>query len=100
MKTKEYQVCKEFKYRKAFSFMEQEVKLSAKYPKYAFAFVLILGIAFPIIWGITGMKYFNQSFKEAFIDVGVYSVSVVLIGFGLIGFLLYRYMEKEENKND
>lgn len=79
--------------------MEEEVKLSSKYLKYAFAFVLILGIAFPIIWAITGIMYFkNYSFKDAFGDVGVYSVSAVLIGFGLVGTLLYRYMEKEENK--
>ncbi|MFO8110799.1 MAG: hypothetical protein R6U17_09835 [Thermoplasmata archaeon] len=45
-----------------------------------YALLAALGVAF----------YFSWSFAHGtWFDVGVYAVTVVLVGFGLIGFMLY-----------
>jgi len=50
--------------------------------------ILIAGIAFYIIWGI---KY-----KDAWTDIGIYSITSVLVLGGLIGFILSLSLEKKE----
>ena len=46
-----------------------------------FSLVLLLsGLAFYLSWG---------ALYGAWTDIGVYSVTAVLVGFGLIGYLLY-----------
>ncbi|HEC76631.1 MAG TPA: hypothetical protein ENI33_05190 [Thermoplasmatales archaeon] len=50
------------------------------------AIALITGILFYIIWGIT---------YNVWADVGIYSVSIVLIGFGVLGLLFCKIEEKK-----
>ncbi len=45
-----------------------------------FAFTAALGIAFYFSWSIMYGTWF---------DLGVYTITIVLVGFGVIGFLLY-----------
>ncbi len=45
-----------------------------------YAFVAALGIAFYISWSFVHGTWF---------DVGVYTITAVTVGFGIIGFLLY-----------
>lgn len=45
-----------------------------------YAFLLILGIALYLGWGIM----FN-----VWADMGIYSIAVILVGFGLVGIFLY-----------
>lgn len=49
-------------------------------------FVLLLGIIFYFAWNV---KY------GAWTDIGIYSVTIVLIGFGIAGLLLSMLPEKE-----
>lgn len=60
--------------------------ISKKYLSIFYAFLASLGVAFYLSWNIMYGKWF---------DVGVYSVSAVMIGFGVIGFLLYSMKEEE-----
>ena len=52
-----------------------------------FFFLTILGIYFYISWGILYNGWF---------DIGVYSITVVLLGFGLAGIYLYSIIDEEE----
>ncbi|MFW6376014.1 MAG: hypothetical protein ACOCZJ_02520 [Thermoplasmatota archaeon] len=61
--------------------------ISKKYLSIFYAFLASLGVAFYLSWNILYGKWF---------DVGVYSVTVVLVGFGIIGFLLYTLTDEEE----
>ncbi len=45
-----------------------------------YAFVAALGIAFYFSWSFVHGTWF---------DVGVYTITVVMVGFGIIGYLLY-----------
>jgi len=63
---------------------EAKFKMNLKFIVSAIA--LITGILFYIIWGIT---------YNVWADVGAYSISVVLIGFGVLG-LLFCKMEEEK----
>ncbi len=49
-----------------------------------YAFLAALGISFYLSWSYL---------YNAWTDIGVYSVSVVLIGLGVIGYLLYSIEE-------
>jgi len=66
-----------------------EEEQSVHMRKLAFAFytlLFLLGVLFYFSWGI----YFgtwNPLTKE---NIGVYSVTIILVGFGLAGMLLYR----------
>ena len=54
---------------------------------FAFYFILFLsGIVFYIIWGFYygGWNLFQQDW------IGAYAVTVVLVGFGIVGMLLYK----------
>ena len=51
-----------------------------------YAFLLLVGIAFYVIWGAIYSSW-NMFRPE---NVGVYAVTVLTIGFGVVGMLLYR----------
>ncbi len=51
-----------------------------------FFFLTFLGILFYTAWGAAYGKW---------TDVGVYSITVILLGFGLIGIYQYSIMEEE-----
>ena len=50
-------------------------------------FLILLGILFYFSWGFAYGGWF---------DIGVYSITVLLIGFGLVGIFLYSVMDEEE----
>ncbi len=50
-----------------------------------YAFLLILGIFFYLAWGIVFGSW-DVTRPE---NVGVYALTVILVGFGIIGILLY-----------
>jgi hypothetical protein len=50
--------------------------------------ILIGGIAFYIIWGLR--------YKDAWTDIGIYSITSVLVLGGLIGFILSLSLERKE----
>ncbi|MDI6708416.1 MAG: hypothetical protein QMD21_05285 [Candidatus Thermoplasmatota archaeon] len=68
---------------------EEEPKLSPKIVKYFYAAVLTVGLVFYISWGILFGKW---------LDPGVYAVTVVLVGFGIVGILHYSHLETEKLK--
>ncbi len=51
-----------------------------KYLTLLFAFVAALGVGFYLSWSIMFGTWF---------DLGVYTITIVLMGFGIVGFLLY-----------
>ncbi len=51
-----------------------------------FFFLTLLGILFYVIWGVAWDGWF---------DIGVYSITILLIGFGLVGIYLYSILEDE-----
>lgn len=57
-----------------------EEVIPKKYLSMIYAFVAALGIAFYFSWSIA---------HDAWFDVGVYTITAVMVGFGIIGFLLY-----------
>lgn len=66
--------------------MKQEVALPRIY-KLVFSFlVLIGGLALYIFWAAS---------YDAWTDIGLYSVVIILIGFGLVGIFLYTRKEVE-----
>ena len=67
--------------------MEQEVKLPNVY-KLAFSFlVLIAGLVLYIGWA---------AMYDAWTDIGLYSTSVPMIAFGLVGIFLFTRKEIQE----
>ena len=65
------------------------VEASAFPRRVAFGFytlVLLTGIAFYVIWGAIYSSW-NMFTKD---NAGVYAVTVITVGFGVIGMLLYR----------
>ena len=52
-----------------------------------FYFLTFLGVFFYISWGVLYGGWF---------DIGVYSITAVLVGFGLVGMFLYSNLEEEE----
>ncbi len=72
--------------------MPEEVKMPAFIPRTFYTIILIFGIGLYLGWGILYNIWF---------DVGVYAISVLLIGFGLVGMLLYSHLERQElEEND
>jgi len=67
--------------------MPEEGKMPAVIPRIFYTILFMFGVGLYIGWGIL----FNVWF-----DLGVYALSVVLIGFGLVGMLLYSYLERQE----
>lgn len=54
-------------------------------------FLMLLGVAFYVGWS-TLYNTWNLFDRE---NVGVYALSIILVGFGLAGFLLYRKPAKQ-----
>ena len=71
--------------------MAEEVKMPSVIPRIFYTILFMLGVGLYISWGIL----FNVWF-----DLGVYSICVMLIGFGLVGMLLYSYLERQELKKE
>jgi hypothetical protein len=67
--------------------MAEESKMPAIIPRIFYTILFMLGVGLYIGWGIM----FNVWF-----DLGVYAISIILIGFGLTGMLLYSYFERQE----
>lgn len=67
--------------------MADEAKMPAVIPRIFYTLLFMFGIGLYVGWGIL----FNVWF-----DLGVYALSVVLIGFGIVGMLLYSYLERQE----
>lgn len=55
--------------------------------KWVYAFILVLGVGFYFAWGFA---------YNAFFDLANYTVSVLLVGAGLVGTFLYRELEREK----
>ena len=51
-----------------------------------FFFLTLLGVLFYAIWGVAYGGWF---------DIGVYSITILLLGFGLVGIYLYSILEDE-----
>ncbi len=51
-----------------------------------YTLILLAGIAFYVIWGAIYSSW-NMFVPE---NVGVYAVTVITVGFGILGMLLYR----------
>jgi len=64
-------------------FMPEEPRLNIA--KYFYLVLLIIGVVFYISWGIL---------YDGWFDRGVYAVTIVLVGFGVTGVLLYSHIEK------
>ena len=67
--------------------MPEETKMPAVVPRIFYTILFMLGVGLYLGWGIL----FN-----VWLDLGVYAVSIILIGFGLVGMLLYSYKERQE----
>jgi len=67
--------------------MPEVSKMPTIVPRIFYTILFMLGIGLYIGWGIL----FNVWF-----DLGVYSISVILIGFGLTGMFIYSYLERQE----
>lgn len=52
-----------------------------------FFFLTTLGILFYVIWGIA---------YDGWTDIGVYSITILLLGFGLVGVYLYSIIDEED----
>jgi hypothetical protein len=65
--------------------MEEESAFPQKVAVVFYTFLLILGIFFYIGWGII-YNTWDITRPE---NVGVYALTVVLVGFGIVGLLLY-----------
>jgi hypothetical protein len=62
--------------------MDEETQKPSKvnYVRLAYLVLMVTGILIYLVWGIL---------YNAFFDVGLYSVVILLVGFGLCGYLLY-----------
>lgn len=71
---------------------DPEVKMPAAVAKYFFLMLLFVGIVFYVAWVIADPTTWN--------DVGVYSVTAMFVGFGLVGYWHYSNLEKDEESNE
>ena len=71
---------------------EDEVPMPARIPKYFSILLILLGIIFYVSWVITEPSAWN--------DLGVYSVTVMFISFGVAGYYLYSYIEKHPDEDE
>jgi hypothetical protein len=71
--------------------MEDETIMPLIIPKTFYRLILLSGVLFYISWlAVFGLNRWN--------DVGVYSIAIVLIGFGLVGSFVYDEIEKKERE--
>ena len=71
--------------------MPEESTMPVVIPQIFYALLLMMGVGLYIGWGIL---------YNVWLDLGVYSLSIILIGFGLTGFLLYRHIEREDAEKE
>jgi hypothetical protein len=71
--------------------MPEESRMPVVIPQVFYALLLMMGVGLYLGWGVL----FN-----VWDDLGVYALSVILIGFGLVGFLLYRHIEREDAEKE
>jgi len=71
--------------------MPDEFRMPAVIPRIFYTILFMFGIGLYLGWGIL----FNVWF-----DLGVYSLCVILIGFGLVGMLLYSHFERQELESE
>jgi hypothetical protein len=65
---------------------EETLEIPPVIPRIFYLIVLAAGVAFYVIWS----ALFN-----AWTDLAVYAISVIMIGFGLVGTLLYSSLAKQ-----
>lgn len=68
-------------------------------PKLLFLLLMVFGISIYVSTLVLAMQR-DATFFEAATDIGRYSFTVILVGFGLLGFLLYRAKENESRAED
>ena len=56
-------------------------------PRTFYLVLLVAGVGFYIIW---------SALFDAWTDLGVYTISSILVGFGLVGTLLYGIRDRQE----
>ena len=72
--------------------MTEEFEMPAYIPKILYTLMLLAGVILYVSWlTLYGLDKWN--------DVGLYSVTVILIGFGLVGKLLYGHIEQVRRDN-
>lgn len=64
---------------------EDVMEIPLAVPRVFYIFLLAFGIGFYFIW---------SAMFDAWTDIAVYTVSVVCVGFGLIGTVLYSILER------
>jgi len=67
--------------------MKDDVKMPAIVPRIFYTALFVFGIVLYISWGLL----FNVWF-----DIGIYAVTVLLVGFGVVGMMLYLHKERKE----
>jgi len=71
--------------------MDDETKIPIWIPKMFYRLLFVGGILFYFSWlGVFGLEHWK--------DVGVYSITILLICFGLVGSWLYDEIEKRETE--
>jgi hypothetical protein len=65
---------------------EETLEIPPIIPRVFYMVVLVAGVAFYIIW---------SSLFNAWTDLAVYTISTIMIGFGIVGTLLYSSLSKQ-----
>ena len=68
-------------------------------PKMLFIFMLIFGIGVYVTFVVIAVNE-GRSFIAALTDIGLYSFTIVIVLFGLFGWLLYRAKEQEAENEE
>ncbi len=71
--------------------LDEEDLISNRTAKWFYTLLILAGIVVYLSWGVL----FNVWW-----DLGIYSVTVTLLGFGVVGYLLYATMEREEDEEE
>jgi hypothetical protein len=74
---------------------EKEVKLPYKWLKYVFLFILAMGITLYVSWTIIYLIP-----QKDYFDIGIFSLSLCIAMFGLVGAWLYSNLEKKEREEN
>ncbi len=69
--------------------MVRDSRLPILIPKFASLFLMVVGALFYISWGVM---------YSTWTDIGVYSVTIVLLGIGFSGFFLFHFGFEEDMK--
>jgi hypothetical protein len=66
---------------------EQVMEVPLAIPRTLYMVLLVAGLGFYFIW---------SALFDAWTDLGVYTISAILVGFGLLGTLLYGIRARQE----